>query len=43
MDIKSVTNWVGQRGRAGGIIRSEKGENHKNSTHTKIKFPITFI
>ena len=30
-------------GWAGGIIRSEKWENHKNSTHTKIKFYIIFI
>ena len=38
MDIKSFTNWGGQGGRAGGIIRSKKWENHKNSTHTKIQF-----
>ena len=43
MDIKSFTNWGGQGGRAGGIIRLEKWENHKNSTHTKIKFPIILI
>ena len=43
MDIKSFTNWGGQGGQAGGIIRSEKWEIHKNSTHTKIKFPTTFI
>ena len=43
MDIKSFTHWGGQGGWAGGIIHSEKLKNHKNSTHTKIKFPITFI
>ena len=30
MDIKSFANW----GRAGAVIRSEKWENHKNSTNT---------
>ena len=29
--------------RTGGVIRSEKWENHRNSTHTKIKFLIIFI
>ena len=43
MDIKSFTNWGGQEGRAGGIIRSEKLENHTNSTHTKIQFYIISI
>ena len=43
MDIKSFTNWGGQGGRAGGIIRSEKWENHKNSTHTKLQFYIISI
>ena len=33
----------GWKGRAGGAIHSEKFENHKNSTHTKIKFYVTFI
>ena len=28
---------------SGGIICSEKWENHTNNTHNKIKFPITFI
>ena len=27
-------------GRAGGVIRSKKCENHKSSTHAKIKFYI---
>ena len=40
MDIKSFTNWEGQGGQAGGIICSEKWENHKNSTNTKIQFNI---
>ena len=43
MDIKSFTNWEVQGGRAGGIIRSEKWENHKNITHTKIQFYIISI
>ena len=43
MDVKSFTNWGGQGGRAGGIIRSEKWEKHKNSTHTKIQFYIISI
>ena len=46
MDIKSFTYGGVQgagKGRAVGVIRSEKLENHKNSTHTKIKFPIIFI
>ena len=43
MDIKTFTNWGGQEGRAGGIIRSEKWENHKNITYTKIQFYIIFI
>ena len=43
MDIKSFTNWGGPGGWAGGIIHSEKWENHKNSAHTKLKFPITLI
>ena len=43
MDIKSFTNWGGPGGRAGGIIHSEKWENHKNSTHTKIQFYIISI
>ena len=30
-------------GAAGGIIRSEKLENHKNSTRTKIQFYIISI
>ena len=38
MDIKNFTNWGEQGGRAEGIIRSEVWENHKNSTHTKIRF-----
>ena len=46
MDITIFTNG-GVRGagkrRTGGVIRSEKSENHKNSTHTESKFPITFI
>ena len=42
MDIKSFTNWEGQGGWAGGIIRSEKWENHKNSTHTKIPIRHNF-
>ena len=41
MDIKNF-KYDGARGpgkgRVGGIIRSEKQKNHKNSTHTKIKF-----
>ena len=40
MDIKSFTNWGGPGWRAGGIVRSEKWENHKNRTHTKIQFYI---
>ena len=40
MDIKSFTHSGGQGGQAGGIIRSEKWENHKNSTHIKIQFYI---
>ena len=43
MDIKSFTNLGEQGGWAGGIIHSEKWENHKKSTHTKIKFPITLV
>ena len=35
-------NWAG-KGPAEGAIRSEKQENYKNWTHTKIKFPIIFI
>ena len=31
------------KGRAGGVIRSEKWEKHKNSTYTKIKFYIIFF
>ena len=42
MDITILT-YGESGGRAGGVIRSEKLENHKNSTHTKIKFPITVI
>ena len=43
MDIKSFRN-LGDKGRqAGGIIHSEKWENHKNSTHTKIQFYIISI
>ena len=38
MDIKCFTNYGLPGGRAGGVIRSDKLENHKNSTHTKIKF-----
>ena len=30
-------------GQAGGVISSEKLKNHKNSTHSKIKFNIIFI
>ena len=33
----------GEGGRAGGIICSEKLENYKNSTHTKIQFYIISI
>ena len=43
MDIKSFTKWGGPGGWAGGIIRSENWENHKNSTHTKIQFYIISI
>ena len=43
MNIKSFTNWGGPWGRAGGIILTEKLENHKNSTHTKIQFNIISI
>ena len=43
MDIKSFTNLDEARGAAGSLIRSEKWENHKNSTHTKIKFYIIFF
>ena len=43
LDIKSFTHWGGQGGWAEGIIRSEKWENHKNSTHTKIQFYIIYI
>ena len=32
------TNWGVPGGRAWGVIRSEKNENHKNSSHTKIEF-----
>ena len=47
MDINIFTpgggiNWAG-KGPAEGAIRSEKRENYKNWTHTKIKFPIIFI
>ena len=37
MDIKHFTNGGSAMGQAGGIICSEKWENHKNSTHSKIK------
>ena len=43
MDIKSFTNWGGPGGQAGGTIHSENWENHKNSTHTKMKFLVAFI
>ena len=43
MDIKTFTNLRGPEGQAGGIIRSENLENHKNSTHTKIQFYIISI
>ena len=43
MDTKSFTNYGREGGQAWGVIRSEKSENHKNSTHTKIKFYIIFI
>ena len=43
MDIKKFTNWEGPGGRAGSVILSEKWKNHKNSTHTKIKFHIIFF
>ena len=43
IDIKSFTNWRGTRGQAKGIIHSEKWENHKNSTHTEIKFYIIYL
>ena len=39
MEIENITN----RGQAGGVIRSEKLENHKNSTHSEIEFYIFFI
>ena len=39
MDIKNFTNGGAPR----GVIRSEKLEYHKNSTHSKIKFYIIFI
>ena len=47
MDIKIFTYGRGGArgtgmGLAGGIIRSEKWENH-NSTHSKIKFYIILI
>ena len=46
IDIKNFkyggTGGAGKE-RAGGVIRSEKWENHKNSTHTKIKLDIIFI
>ena len=41
--LKVLQILGGPRGREGGIIRSEKWENHKNSTHNKIKFYIIFI
>ena len=43
MNIKNFTRWGGQGGQAEGIIRLEKWENHKNSTHTKIQFYIISI
>ena len=46
MDIKKIKYGGGREAgkrRAGGVIRSEKEENHKNSTHTKIKFYIIFF
>ena len=43
LDIKSFTNWGGQGEQTVGIIHSEKLENHKNSTHTKIQFYIISI
>ena len=46
IDIKIFT-YGGARGagkgRAGGVIRSEKLENHKNSAHTEIKFNVIYI
>ena len=45
MDIKNF-KYEGARGagkgRAGGVISSEKLENDKSSTHSKIKFYIFF-
>ena len=43
IDIKKKSYTGGGKGRAGGVICSEKWENHKNSTHTKIKFYIILI
>ena len=45
IDIKIFTEGAqgAGKGRAGGVIRSENWEHHKNSTHTKIKFYIIFI
>ena len=41
---KKGRHFTQGRGRTNSIvIRSEKRENHKNSTHTKIKFYIIFI
>ena len=41
MDIKNFIN--GGSWGAGDVILSEERENHKNSTHSKIKFYIIFI
>ena len=43
MDIKGFTNLGGPGRRTGGVIRSEKWEDHKNSTNTKTKLYIIFI
>ena len=43
MDIKNFKYGGTGKGRADGVIYSEKWENHKNSTHTKIKFYIIWI
>ena len=41
MDIQIFT--YGGSEQAGGVIHSEKLKNHKNSTHSKIKFCIISI